>query len=157
MRNLSSAKRGDGLERTVIASQGRTVRLVKVPTGCRWVGSKLVPQKAPVDYIGVVTATGRGIFFDAKESKSKTSFSLHPSHVAPHQAMMLRLMGEGGAVAGLLIEAKHPELKRYYWLAWNHLGIPIGRDSLRWDCGLFVDLGDSLHLIRFENVPGVKE
>lgn len=146
--------RGRGLEATVIASQRGVVRLVKLPTGCKWVGRKIIPMKGPVDYCGVVCATGRAIFFDAKESQNKTSFSLHPSHCPAHQIEFLRLMGINGAIAGLLIESKESE--RYFWLPFEKREYgPLYGSTVRWTDPRLIDLGDSRMAIKFENIPGV--
>ena len=146
----SRGNRGKLLEAVVLASQGDAVRLVKFPQAARWVGPRLQPIKGPVDYGGTVVADGRAIFFDAKECQSKTSFSLHESHVPRHQKEFLWMMGEGGAVSGLLIEATGLQL--YFWL--DHTEIK-SQPSVKWDDASLVRLGDSRFTIPFKKIPGV--
>lgn len=145
---LTPGYRGRPLETTVIASQGRFIRVRKMSAATRWLrGGKQIVMKGPVDYVGTVCKVGRSICFDAKMCDLAQSFPIgNREHFPAHQRDYLIEQGEAGAVAGLLIEAT--AIRKLLWLNWNHLRNDL-RKSILWTDPNFFFLGDTLHTIRF--------
>ena len=64
----------------------------------------VVSKTSTVDYIGITGPEGKGISFDAKETKSKTSFPL--SNIKDHQLLFLDFWENCGGDAFFLIHFK---------------------------------------------------
>ena len=81
----------------------------KVPTPILYTRRGLIAQQSTVDYTGILAPKGKGIAFDAKETKSKTSFPL--ANIHEHQLNFLELFESLGGIAFFLIHFKtlHPE------------------------------------------------
>jgi recombination protein U len=76
----------------------------KVPTPILYTRKGLIAQQSTVDYTGILAPKGRGIAFDAKETKIKTSFPL--ANIHQHQLNFLELFEALGGVAFFLIHFK---------------------------------------------------
>lgn len=159
--SIGSSNRGRALETTIIASQGRFIRVRKMTAGVIWKrsaaaklgGSPVIPIKGPVDYVGTVCGIGRSICFDGKMCKLANYFPVGKrDHFTPEQRDYLIEQGQAGAIAGLLIEAT--ALKKFFWLAWDNLP-PQHVSSIQWTDERLIYLGDTFHIIRFDRIPGV--
>lgn len=140
---------GSGLEATVVASQAGVIRLERFRSGQRFVrGGRTVGQPVPCDFIGTVVGAGRAIWFDAKSCDRPSSFNAAASHVRPHQRLALCNQGECGAVAGLLVEATHPELAAFYWLPWWQLA--TNETCYAW--GALIEVGPSVLAVNFRQL-----
>ena len=105
----------------------------KVPTPILYTRKGLIAQQSTVDYTGILAPKGKGIAFDAKETKSKTSFPL--ANIHQHQLNFLELFEDLGGVAFFLIHFKsvHPtqafvtpiSLVKKYWDGNERKSIPI--------------------------------
>lgn len=73
----------------------------------------IIPISTPTDYIGCMSPVGRGVAFDAKETKSKTSFPL--ANIHDHQLNFLTYFEETGGYAGFLIWFKTID-DHAYWV-----------------------------------------
>lgn len=144
--------RGKNLEAVIIASQGSIVRLHKHDTCGRWIKRAFRPIKSPVDFIGCLRAPGaRAVYLDAKECDLQYRFPVgNEDHFSTYQREFLQLFGASGAIAGLLIEATHPEIRAYFWLSWRHLF--TAEASIAWSDGRMVCIGSNLDLVKFQNV-----
>lgn len=157
------ANKGRSLELTVQASTGNLLELVKVPNGVRYkAGGGTFPVPSPVDYLGLVRATGRAICFDAKKCALKKAFPIgNRDHFPAHQRDFLIRFGEAGAVSGLLVESE--KLGRYLWMDWKIIRECEGKPSVPWEgCGgmdyLWIgwrDLGPNSHAIKFGEIDDV--
>ena len=76
----------------------------KVPTPILYTKKGLIAQQSTVDYTGILAPDGKGIAFDAKETKNKTSFPLQNIH--QHQLNFLDLFESIGGIAFFLIHFK---------------------------------------------------
>ena len=76
----------------------------KVPTPILYTKKGLIAQQSTVDYTGILAPDGKGIAFDAKETKNKTSFPLQNIH--QHQLNFLDLFERIGGIAFFLIHFK---------------------------------------------------
>lgn len=122
----SAAQRGgDKLEAFIVASAAaprlaRSVKLVRIPSGCVWRrgprGPVPVPVPTPFDYAGAIGARGRALAFDAKRvGADAAGLNLRNAHlVKPHQIAALSAMAAGHAVAGLLVDCVR--LEHILWL-----------------------------------------
>lgn len=105
----------------------------KVPTPILYTRKGLIAQQSTVDYTGILAPKGKGIAFDAKETKSKTSFPL--ANIHDHQLTFLELFEALGGVAFFLIHFKsvHPKkafvtplsLVQKYWGGEVRKSIPL--------------------------------
>jgi hypothetical protein len=145
---VSVTNSGSGLESTVIASQGRHIRVDKMPQAARRLpGGRVVCVKGPCDFYGTVIGTGRAIYFDAKVCHLKSRFGIGDrSHVPAHQLAHIIRHGEAGALSGLLVEST--ALGRFLWWDWSH--VSYADKSIPWSDSRWVDLGDTAHAIRFQ-------
>lgn len=163
---ITHAHKGRGLETVVIHSQRHVLRLEQIQQAAkkirdpadsrRWV---TIPVKGPCDFVGefrVDPWKGRAVWFDAKTCADPHRFPLAEwARKRPNQKFCLLHHGEAGAVAGLLVEATKWKGGRFLWLGWEFIDVLPTTPSLRFDDRAWVDLGDSLHLIKFENLlPG---
>lgn len=101
--------RGHGLEAAVnrcnLDYRKKKVALIeKKPTPIEITRQGLVMKQSTVDYTGIIAPTGRGIAFDAKETKSKTSFPL--ANVKQHQLVFLEYWQAMGGLAFFLVHFK---------------------------------------------------
>jgi hypothetical protein len=107
----------------VAARADPAVRIEPIPMGARrGEGGKLFPVKTPFDCAGVVAIAphrGRAIVFDCKHCGGAAFPLGDPAVVKEHQIAALVRQGEGGAMAGLLVE--RARLADYAWLDWVHL------------------------------------
>lgn len=99
-------QKGSGLEkranRANIKYRKTGIALIqKVPTPILYTKKGLIAQQSTVDYTGILSPSGRGIAFDAKESKSKTSFPL--ANIHQHQLTFLQMFEKLGGIAFFLI------------------------------------------------------
>lgn len=129
----------------------RHVRLLRLPD-CggsykrnRVSGSpELRHQKMPCDFAGTVRSgplRGTAFYADAKRCAIKTGFDVHNrSTVKPHQREELELQGDAGAIAGLIVEATHPEVAGVYWIDWRLLK---ERSRLAWSDPRVIRLGSN--------------
>ncbi len=109
-------------------------------------GGKSIVTKGPVDFWGVCRGgtdfyvRGQAIVFDAKSSREERRLSLADDHFRLHQRQELRILGEEGAIAGLLVEATHETQRMVRWLPWNRIdeAPSIAWDDPRWIevCGM---------------------
>ena len=76
----------------------------KVPTPILYTRKGLIAQRSTVDYTGILAPGGKGIAFDAKETKNKTSFPL--SNIHEHQLAFLDIFESLGGIAFFLIHFK---------------------------------------------------
>ena len=74
--------------------------ILKVPVPILYTSKGLIAQRSTVDYTGLIKG-GKFIAFDAKETKSKTSFPL--SNIHDHQLNYLELVEELGGIGFFLI------------------------------------------------------
>jgi recombination protein U len=72
-----------------------------------------LPISTPTDYIGSIGPDGKAVAFDAKETKSTTSFSL--SNIHDHQLNFLRLFEKTGGKAGFLIWFRELDEDEAFW------------------------------------------
>ena len=72
--------------------------------GTLWIGC--YAGKSTVDYIGI-TAGGRAIAFDAKQTSLPTRVDLSESHFPEHQRDLLRWYERAGHIAFLVVEFTH--------------------------------------------------
>lgn len=79
----------------------KTAIIEKVPTPIELTKMGMVMKQSTVDYKGVVSPSGKGIAFDAKETKSKTSFPL--SNIHQHQLVFLDYWQSVGGISFFLI------------------------------------------------------
>jgi hypothetical protein len=114
------SSKGSGFEAIVLASQSLTL-VTKIPNGHRYLkGGNLQPIKGPVDFMGMVKGSGRMMVFDAKECSQLLRFPCgNETHVPRHQVEHIVRYGSAGALAGLLIWAKHPGVAQYFWMNWT--------------------------------------
>lgn len=93
-------------------------------------------MKTPFDVGGCIPwQRGRGIYFDAKRTGADdggTGFSL--TRAEPHQLNNLESLGQGGAVAGLLVEAgPRGDVRWLDWRQFRQRGNIVPWDDLsRW-------------------------
>ena len=73
----------------------------KKPTPIEITKLGAVMKQSTVDYTGILAPMGRGVAFDAKETKSKTSFPL--ANVKQHQLIFLEYWQAMGGLAFFLI------------------------------------------------------
>ena len=73
---------------------------MKIPLGILVTRGGAIPPKSLVDFVGLLEG-GRFIAFDAKETKSKTSFPLKNIH--QHQYEYLKMVDELGGIAFFMI------------------------------------------------------
>ena len=76
----------------------------KKPTPIELTKVGAVIKQSTVDYTGILAPNGRGIAFDAKETKNKTSFPL--SNIKQHQMVFLDYWQRTGGLSFLLIHFK---------------------------------------------------
>tara|TARA_Y100000310_G_C20195020_1_gene584249 strand:- start:156 stop:515 length:360 start_codon:yes stop_codon:yes gene_type:complete len=74
--------------------------ILKVPVPILYTSKGLIAQQSTVDYTGLIKG-GRFIAFDAKETKSKTSFPL--ANIHDHQLNYLEIVEELGGIGFFLI------------------------------------------------------
>jgi len=104
---MKKVARGKGLEKAVNKCN-RTYKLKKlaliskVPVPMQFTATKIIASQSTVDYTGVVGPGGKAIAFDAKETGSKTSFSL--SNIHKHQFQFLEYWSFCGGEAFFLIQ-----------------------------------------------------
>ena len=107
----SGARFEDMIERAnVYYSRRATAQVLKVPTGTRPIGKRggqtvwAPAEKTGCDYVGVLN--GKGVAFEAKSTRNKTSFPLtvhQKDMVKPHQLQFLREYQAAGGAAFILI------------------------------------------------------
>ncbi len=155
---MGKAHQGRGLESCVGVSQRGIVAVEKMEAFAKWkFNSKtrkveLTAEAGPVDWVGTVCGTGRSIHFDTKEGSIPTRFDIRPV-LTDKQRKHLITQGRAGAIAGLLIEAKHPSRQRFFWLPWEAL--VVDEASVKWEDPRLVDLGSARGPIDFRRIPGV--
>ena len=119
---------GKGLESAIIASQGSIVCLFKIETTSRQIGAQeWIRLKSPPDFYGSFCDSGRLINFDAKQQGEKDGFHFYkPAKKKPRvfvneyqRQCLMRAGSRGNGIAGLLIEATHPDVAAYFWIR-NH-------------------------------------
>jgi penicillin-binding protein-related factor A (putative recombinase) len=112
--------KGAGFEAVIEASQSLTL-LTKIPNGHKYLrGGHIQPIKGPVDFMGCVKGSARAVVFDAKECSQLLRFPCGDrTHIPQHQVEHIVRYGSQGALAGLLIWAKHPSVGAYYWMNWT--------------------------------------
>jgi recombination protein U len=113
--------------------------ILKVPTGITITKHGAIPQKSTVDFVGILKG-GKFIAYDAKETKSKTSFPLKNIH--QHQYEYLKYANKLGGVAFFLIhfttlyESKAfivpMDLIIRYWERETRKSIPITEFKKEW-------------------------
>lgn len=149
-----NTKIGSSFELLILASQRNVVRLEHLPQcGAKFIGrGRVIKQRMPYDFSGVVVGKRWAIAFDAKACHNVTLFPVGArDHFPEHQRAALIRQGEGGAVAGLMVSA---ELHRtVYWLDWRFL--QAREPSIRWDDPRLVLVAAPGKMIDFEQV--VKE
>ena len=106
----------------------------KVPTPILYTRKGLIAQQSTVDYTGILSPKGRGIAFDAKETKNKTSFPL--ANIHEHQLNFLKLFENMGGIVFFLIHFKSLykdkafitpiSLVEKYWDGEERKSIPLG-------------------------------
>lgn len=109
------------IELSARASAGR-VALYHLPqSGAKFTGAgKAHSKPMPCDFIGTLRG-GRGLFFDAKSTLAPNRFNYSAQHVHDHQRAFLVRMGEAGAAAGLLVEARDSDIQAVCWINWTLL------------------------------------
>jgi recombination protein U len=137
---LQAKRNGDNFEALIERACIRDrVKLVKIPSGCRWVrtraGVRPIPQKTPFDFMACFD--GRAIYFDAK-SLSKNSFPY--SAVEPHQVKELLEIEAQKFVSGYVI--RFQESNQVAFFPATVLNAMRPRESIRHEDG--IDLGDGL-------------
>jgi len=144
---MRTAKSFEHLVEVSAAQNIKYVRLFHLPPqGARYIArGKVIPQRMPCDFVGVESGTGRAIYFDAKSSVAERRFDLSLEHVALHQRTWLIDVGREGAISGLLVEARHPDLEMIYWIPWQLLAVP----GVEWDDPRLLTLGPNDRLIDF--------
>jgi hypothetical protein len=108
--------------------------------------------KGPVDFFGMVDATGELIVLDAKQSENVSRFRID-GHVTPEQVIELERYGRNGAHAGLLLYS----LARaaFYWMNWHHL---LTREaSIEWTDPRLIFLGHHDKVIQWAGVIGARK
>ena len=105
----------------------------KVPTPILYTRKGLIAQQSTVDYTGILAPRGQGLAFDAKETKSKTSFPL--ANIHQHQLNFLELFEALGGIAFFLVHFKSVHTDRAfvtpislvakYWYGNERKSIPI--------------------------------
>ena len=121
--NQSYANRGKNLEKIVTMSNEVYMKkgmaaVFKVPTPTKVLYKNMNGYRVPVkafydskswlDYVGVID--GKGVTFDAKETKNKTSFPL--SNIKPHQVYAMKIWNKCGGISFLLVHFR--TLDEYY-------------------------------------------
>ena len=112
----------------------------KVPTPILYTRKGLIAQQSTVDYTGILAPDGRGIAFDAKETKQKTSFPL--ANIHEHQLNFLELFEDLGGIAFFLVHFKSLyqdqafvtpiSLVKKYWYGDERKSIPIADFKESW-------------------------
>lgn len=150
----SHANRGRSLEIAVIESQRNIIRIKKTEPGVKFLrGGKQVIRKGSVDFIGTVVASGRAIYFDAKQTAEPRGFEL--ALLKAHQTYELGLFHDAKAITGVLAECTAPAIDAFFWIAFPLLSSAMLRSErvIPWaHCRL---LGPSTHAINFRGIPGV--
>lgn len=122
------------------------------PIGARRIkGGELIPLRMPYDRILFHNKTGRGICLDAKSCSLSRTFPVgNEDHLPTHQRDALIEAGQRcpNIIAGLLVEASHPDLSLVLWLPWPVLINPP--PSIPWDDDRFVEIGPNEDLINFD-------
>lgn len=146
---------GDAFESVIMASvrdrEGQVVKLKDLPKcGARFHGPGTAhPLPICCDFVGTVVGPGTGIFFDAKSTEDAYGFPLNDEKsLKGHQAEHLFEQREAGAIAGILVEARH--LGQYLWLDGKHLG--RGRAYIAWHDPRWVKLGATGGLVQFREL-----
>ena len=113
--------------------------ILKIPVPILYTQKGLVAQQSTVDFAGLVDG-GQFIAFDAKETKSKTSFPL--SNIHQHQLTYLELVDALGGLAFFLVHFKSVhadkayvtplDLVRFYWHGGSRKSIPLKDFKEEW-------------------------
>ena len=108
--------RGHDLEAAVnrcnLSYRKRGIALIeKKPTPIELTKMGAVMKQSTVDYTGILAPSGRGIAFDAKETKIKTSFPL--GNIKQHQMIFLDYWQRMGGLSFLLIHFKTVDDKAF--------------------------------------------
>ena len=113
--------------------------ILKIPVPILYTQKGLVAQQSTVDFAGLVDC-GQFIAFDAKETKSKTSFPL--SNIHQHQLTYLELVDALGGLAFFLVHFKSVhadkayvtplDLVRFYWHGGSRKSIPLKDFKEEW-------------------------
>ena len=82
----------------------KTAMIEKVELPVRLTKTAAIALRSTVDYKGIIPPRGQGIAFDAKETKSTTSFPL--SNIHQHQIEYLKYWESVGGLAFFLIHFK---------------------------------------------------
>jgi recombination protein U len=106
MEKNSYSNRGKSLEKIINQvnlkyRKAKKAIIYNLPLPVVMTNQGVIPKTTPTDYIGVIGPDGKGVAFDAKETKNKTSFPLKNIH--DHQLNFLSLFEEAGGKAFFLI------------------------------------------------------
>ena len=106
--------------------------ILKIPVPILYTKNGLVAQQSTVDFAGLIHG-GQFIAFDAKETKSKTSFPL--SNIHQHQLNYLEIVQNLGGISFFLVHFKelHADkayitplsLVQFYWHGGSRKSLPI--------------------------------
>ena len=113
----SHANRGKGLEKIINATnlkyrKKKLAVIYNLPLPVAITDKGPIPISSPTDYIGCISPNGRGVAFDAKETKSHTSFPL--ANIHDHQLNFLSYFEKCGGMAGFLIWFKEIDEKAFW-------------------------------------------
>lgn len=110
--------RGKELERIINATnllyrKKKLAVIYNLPLPVQITNMGPIPISSPTDYIGSISPDGKAIAFDAKETKSTTSFPLKNIH--DHQLNFLTYFEATGAKSGFLIWFKSLDSDEAFW------------------------------------------
>lgn len=88
---------------------------------------RLIEEKSPFDFCGVVASSHAGVFFDAKSAgPDEPSFYVNnPKIVKPHQVDALEYLEQGKAFAGFLIRSFRAEKYFFLWASRARRATPV--------------------------------
>lgn len=114
----SQANRGKELEKAINAvnlkyrKEGLAV-IYNLPLPVVVTSQGPVPISTPTDYVGCISPDGKGVAFDAKETRNTTSFPL--ANIHDHQLNFLTLYESCGGKSGFLIWFKEVDETEAFW------------------------------------------
>jgi len=152
----SQANRGKELEKLInfanlVYRKNKLAVIYNIPVTVALTDKGPVPISTPTDYIGCIGPEGRGVAFDAKETRNGTSFPL--ANIHDHQLNFLSLYEQCGGKSGFLIWFKTVDDTEAFWTPASFIeefmetetrkSIPYGRFKDEWR----VTITDYLNLI----------
>ena len=115
---ISQANRGKELEKLInkvnlVYRKKQLAVIYNLPLPVTVTNKGIIPINTPTDYIGCIGPNGKGVAFDAKETRSSTSFPL--SNIHDHQLNFLSLFEKCKGKSGFLIWFKTVDNTEAFW------------------------------------------